>query len=146
MHPFSPHSISVCAERHRSNVFAFKTAQPARHWQHLYIPEMEKKAMATAVVGTRREFHQLAEGGDETTVLSKREVKYGSNQAWLWEDCAIIPDVLSLGQDLSEASTLQIHTPPQIYGLLSITHNLSISNIHRIKRQQISIVSKIEPA
>lgn len=36
--------------------------------------------MATAVVGTRRELHQLAEGDDETTVTSKREVKYGSNE------------------------------------------------------------------
>lgn len=45
-----------------------------------------------------RESHQLAEGDDKTTVTPKREVKYGSNEAWLWEDCAIVPDVLSLGQ------------------------------------------------
>lgn len=41
---------------------------------------------------------------------------------------------------MSETNTLQIHTPPQVYGLLGI------SNIHRIKKQQISIVSKTEPA
>lgn len=51
-----------------------------------------------------------------------------------------------LARCLSETNMLQIHTPPQIYGLLSITHHLSISNIHRIKRQQISTVCKTEPA
>lgn len=57
--------------------------------------------MATAVVGTRR----ISPGGD-TTVTSKREVKFGSNEAWLGEDCAIIPDAPSLGQDLCQKLTL----------------------------------------
>lgn len=106
MHHFSPHTIYVCAEKHRNNVCAFKTVQPAMHWQHLYIPEVDKKTMATAVVRTRKESHQLAQGDDETTVTSKKEVKYGSNEAWLWEDCAIIPDVLSLGQDVCQKPAL----------------------------------------
>lgn len=42
---------------------------------------------------------------------------------------AIILDVLPLGQDVCQKPTLQIPTPPQIHGLLSITHNLTISNV-----------------
>lgn len=74
MHHFSPHTIFVCAERHKNNAFAFKIAQSAMHWQHLYIPEVDKKTMATGVVGIKRDSHQLAEGDDDKTVTSKREI------------------------------------------------------------------------
>lgn len=47
-----------------SNASAFETANPAKHWQQPYVPEVDKKAMAAAGVGTRRQFHQLAEGDE----------------------------------------------------------------------------------
>lgn len=76
-------SISLCAEKHMSCTSAFKTAYPAKHWQHPYIPEVHEKAMTTAGVGTRRQLHHLAEGDEEVAATSKRKMNFGSSEAWL---------------------------------------------------------------
>lgn len=84
-----------------SNASAFETANPAKHWQQPYVPEVDKKAMAAAGVGTRRQFHQLAEGDEEAPVTSKRRMRLGFEKTG-----AVILDVLHLGQDLCQKPTL----------------------------------------
>lgn len=125
--------------------FAFKTAQPAMHWQHLYIPEVDKKAMAATIGGKERIPPACRRWWWNSNIQARGEIRQHLGLA-LGRLCYHSRCPVTGPGSLPETNTLQIHTPQQIYGLLSIIHNLSISNIYRVKRQQISIVSKTEAA
>lgn len=76
MHHFSPHAISVCTERDKNNPLPSKQLSlQCTDNISTYLKWIRKQWLQP--LGTRRESHQLAEGDDET-VTSKQEVKYGS--------------------------------------------------------------------
>jgi len=135
-------SIFLCVWR--GNASVFKTASPAKHWQHPYIPEVDKKAMATAGVRTSNNYTswQRAMRRQQWHPTNYAAVRLGFENTG-----AIVLDVLLLGQDLCQKPVTLCRFPHlHRFMVFFPLHTILAFQMSTINRQQISIVSKTEPA